>query len=40
MRDHFLTQEYSKYKSVTTKRDDFSFSNGLYLFYKNAYRIP
>ena len=38
MRDHFLTQEYAKYKSVTTKRDDFSFSNGLYLFYKNVFR--
>lgn len=38
MRDHYLSQEYAKYKSVTTKRDDFSYSNGLYLFYKNVFR--
>lgn len=34
MRDHYLSQEYAKYKSVETKRDDFSYSNGLYLVYK------
>lgn len=38
MRDHYLSQTYAKYKNVNTRRDDFSFSNGLYLFYKAAYR--
>ena len=38
MRDHYLTQHYSKFKSVTTKMDDFNFSNGLYLFFKGVYK--
>lgn len=38
MRDHYLTQEYAKYKETRTKRDDFNFCNGLYLFYKAMYR--
>jgi len=39
LRDHYLTQEYAKYKSVTTKRNDFSYSNGLYTFFKNVFRM-
>lgn len=38
LRDHYLTQEYAKYKTVSTKRDDFSYSNGLYLFYKSVFK--
>jgi hypothetical protein len=38
MREHYLTQSYSKYKTVATKRDDFSFSNGLYIFFKSGFR--
>jgi ubiquitin C-terminal hydrolase len=38
MRNHYLTQEYAKYKTITTMRDDFSYSNGLYTFYKNVFK--
>jgi ubiquitin C-terminal hydrolase len=39
LRNHFLTQEYAKYKEVKTKRDDFSFSNGMFLFYKYMFKM-
>jgi len=38
MRDHYLLQKYAAFKDTRTKRDDFNFSNGLYLFYKAMYR--
>lgn len=38
MRDHYLLQKYASYKDIRTKRDDFNFSNGLYLFYKAMFK--
>ena len=38
MRDHYLLQKYALFKDIRTKRDDFNYSNGLYLFYKAMYR--
>jgi ubiquitin C-terminal hydrolase len=39
LRDHFLKQDYAKFKSVRTARDDFSFCNGFYLFYKGIFKL-
>lgn len=38
LRDHYLTQEYAKYKATDTLRNEFSYSNGLYTFYKNVFK--
>lgn len=37
LRDHYLSQEYAKYKEITTKRESFDFCNGLYLFFKQGF---
>lgn len=38
MRDHYLTQTYAGYKELQTLRDNFDYSNGMYLFYKAMFR--
>ena len=33
-----MKQEYAVYKNCVTKRDDFSFCNSFYLFYKTVFK--
>lgn len=39
MRDHYLSQVYSSYKDISTKRESFDFCNSIYLFYKATFRL-
>jgi|LauGreDrversion4_2_1035121.scaffolds.fasta_scaffold87875_3 ubiquitin C-terminal hydrolase len=38
MRNHYLTQTYAGYTELKTLRNNFDYSNGMYLFYKAMFK--